>query len=95
MLFGDIQCRETVSVFEAVMFGAGDACVDIGMGSLLGGVALFIAAVVLLRFLGARLVRAVLTKRAVKADESHEDGLTPMPYESPIKSTGAWGSDLV
>ena len=91
MLFGDIQCRETVSVFEAVMFGAGDACVDIGMGSLLGGVVLFMGAVVLLQYFGVRLVRRALGKRRVEVVSADEAELKPMPYESPIKSTGAWG----
>ena len=91
MLFEADVCRETVNIFEALIFGAEGACLDLSMGSLLGGVALFMGAVVVLRFLGARLVRALLSKRKVDAPEPDDGALKPMPYESPIKSTGAWG----
>ena len=92
MAFHNVQCVETVSVVEAVIFGSGEACISIGLGSLLGGVTLFILVVVVLRYIGARLLLSALSKRSAKDNDRKEVGLKPMPYESPIKSTGAWDS---
>lgn len=91
-------CQDTVSILHAVFFGAGEACVDIGVMSLLGGVAVFLAAVVALRIAGSfvllRIWSAVRGTRSTQQDAAQtpaEDGLKRLPYESPIRSTGAWG----
>lgn len=92
MILDVATCRETVSILHALVFGAEGACVDIGLASLLGGVAVFVGAVVVLRFVGARIVRRVLGQRQkVEVAPEETPGLTRMPYESPIRSTGAWG----
>lgn len=99
MLFEPATCADTVSIFEAVLLGTSGACIDIGMTSLLSGVALFIGAVILLRFVGATILRRLFPSLRRKTEtidppehNSNEDGLQRMPYESPIRSTGAWGS---
>lgn len=95
-------CTKTVSIFEAVIFGANGACIDISLSSLLGGIAMFATAVIVLRYVGSRLLHRLLgldrPKTAAPGPEPKDDrphdteaGLTPLPYESPIKSTGAWG----
>ncbi|NKB26731.1 MAG: hypothetical protein GKR99_03880 [Rhodobacteraceae bacterium] len=94
------DCNETISIVEAVFFGADGACVDIGMPSLLAGVALFVAMVVALRFLGTAALSRILPSRrrerelpaAAEMDQAKRETLQPMPYESPIQSTGAWGN---
>ena len=99
MLFEPGTCAETVSILRALIFGADGACVDIGPTSLLGGVAVFIGAVVLLRFAGATVLRRLFPSLGRKGKELEardakpaDKGLKRMPYESPIRSTGAWGS---
>ena len=98
MLFEANTCAETVSILTAVLFGADGACVDIGPTSLLTGVALFIGAVILLRYVGASLIRRIFPSLGRKenlndpAPLTADKGLKRMPYESPIRSTGAWGS---
>ncbi len=90
-------CRTTVSILEAIVFGAGNACVDIGTTSMLSAVAVFIGAVVLIRFIAMRLLRVIFPglfgkKRTANVPPVQPDnGLQRKPYESPIKSTGAWG----
>lgn len=97
-MFETAECRETVSVVESIVFGADGACVDLGIASLLGGVALFIAAVVALRFVGMSVLRSIFPSlrrenaaTEKKIEQTGEDGLQRQPYESPIQSTGAWG----
>lgn len=87
-------CRETVSIIEALIFGANGACIDLGLPSLLGGIALFIGAVVVLRVIGSAVLRRILPSRAKPrepAPSPEDTGLKPLPYENPIESTGAWG----
>lgn len=98
MIFTEAACTATVSILEAIFFGPNGACIDIGLTSLLGGVVLFIAAVVALRLLGSALLRRAIpalrrrpSELMAASSEPHPNGLDPMPYESPIKSTGAWG----
>ena len=98
MLFEANACRETGSVIEALIFGAGDACIDLGLGSLLTGVALFIGSAVALRVFGSwALRRAFGSLRRPKylpppfVEAPEETGLQRMPYESPIRSTRRWG----
>ncbi|MEM9426347.1 MAG: hypothetical protein AAGA06_06565 [Pseudomonadota bacterium] len=98
MLFGANACRETVSVIEALIFGAGDACIDLGLTSLLSGVALFIGCVVALRIIGSWALRrafgALRRPRDVANNPVHspeDECLQRMPYESPIRSTRRWG----
>lgn len=98
MLFGANACRETVSVIEALIFGAGDACIDLNMPSLLSGVALFIGCVVALRIIGSWALRqafgALRRPKEMPESPSHmpeDEALQRMPYESPIRSTRRWG----
>lgn len=46
------NCRETVSILEAIAFGTGGACIDLGMASLLTAIAVFVLAVVILSRFG-------------------------------------------
>lgn len=98
MLSNAALCKETVSILQAVLFGVDGACVDINLMSLLGGVALFIGLVVLLRLIGSTLLRRAFPflrrqKSTIKQESAPQtdEGLQRMPYESPIRSTGAWG----
>ena len=95
MLF-DTPCADTVSILEAVLFGAGDACIDVGLTSLLGGVVLFIGAVVVLRLIGMLVLRRIFPRlrrqkneRALQTPPS--DGLQKLPYEGPIRSPSTLG----
>ena len=49
------DCIETVSILYAVIFGAGDACVLISMGSILTAFAAFMVLVVLAQYVARRL----------------------------------------
>lgn len=49
------QCTETVSILYAIIFGAGDACINIGIGSLLGAFAAFMGIVIVLQYVARRL----------------------------------------
>ena len=93
------ECKETVSIIESIFLNADGACVDLGFTSLLGGVALFVGAVVALRLIGVTVLRSIFPslRRDNAASETKtknmgEEGLQRLPYESPIRSTGAWGS---
>ncbi len=91
-------CNETVSIVQAVVFGAGEACIDIGLTSLLGGVFLFIGLVVVLRFAAAALLRRIFP-HLLRNNAGATKGIAPppntgpkrLPYESPIRSTPRWG----
>lgn len=48
-------CTETVSILYAIAFGAGDACVDVGAGSILTAFAAFMVLVVIAQFLTRKL----------------------------------------
>lgn len=98
MTFTADACQHTVSIIYAIFFGARNACIDVGLTSLLGGVVMFILAVVTLRFLGVLILRRVfpaLRRKNAEASDPpsapSEEGLKRLPYESPIRSTGAWG----
>ena len=93
------ECSETVSIVEAVLLGADGACVDIGIASLLAGVALFVSMVVALHFLGITILRRIFPSLrresgipAKKIEQKGDGELQRLPYESPIRSTGAWGN---
>jgi len=100
MLFGE-TCRETVSIIEALLLETGDACVRLDIWSILGGVFVFIALVVVLRFLGASAInKAFASSPSYEVDESSiaaptskPETLNKQPYKSPIESTGAWGGE--
>ena len=99
MIFDADACAETVSIIEAILLGADGACIDIGLTSLLVAVALFIGSVVALRTIAAALVRRIFPSTKSKnvvsenlTDPAPNKELKRMPYESPIRSTGAWGS---
>ncbi|MGR3511926.1 MAG: hypothetical protein ACU0GG_04125 [Paracoccaceae bacterium] len=101
MLFDASPCQSTVSLLEAILFGADGACVDLGLPSLLSALAVFVVGVVVLQWAARRAVRGLFPNRR-SAEPSftphpapkpapEDTGLKPLPYESPIKSTGAWG----
>lgn len=99
-MFQANACSETVSILRAVIFGADGACIDIGLTSLLGGVALFIGLVVALRFAAAALLRRVFPQLRRKNTgpidaiaQPPDAGLKRLPYESPIRSIRRWGRD--
>jgi len=98
-MFEQTTCTTTVSIVEAIIFGTNGACINIGMPSILGLVAGFVVAVVLLRLMGMWVLRRVfpsLRRKSRARRQSDEEppaaALKSMPYESPIRSTGAWGS---
>ena len=93
-------CAETVSILEAIVFGAGGACIDIGMTSLLGAVAGFVVCVLLIRYVAMQVLRQVFpglrrtgARKVAMPAEPQDTGLQPLPYESPIRSNGAWGGE--
>jgi len=101
VMFITVVCNETVNIIEAILFGSDDACIDVGLASMLGGVALFIGSVLVLRYIGISILRRILPSLRRKKSNPHiaaetppEDRLLRMPYESPIRSTGAWGRKL-
>ena len=96
MLFEATACTETISILEAIALGGDGACIDIGLSSVLGAVAGFIAVVLLIRFVAMQVLRRIFPGLARKqrrsASMTHEpDGAVPLPHEGPIRSTGAWG----
>lgn len=52
-MFG--TCTETVSILEAMIFGAGDACVMLSTSSILTAFAAFIVLVLIAQFIARRL----------------------------------------
>ena len=56
-------CPDTVSGLEALILGADGACIDLGLGSILGLVAAFVAAVVILKVTGRTLLNLVFARR--------------------------------
>ena len=91
-------CNETISIVQAVVFGADEACIDIGLTSLLGGVALFIALVVAFRSAAVALLRRIFPQLRHRNAGATEDIVPPpdagpkrLLYESPIRSTPRWG----
>ncbi|MCB2116979.1 MAG: hypothetical protein KDE00_11940 [Rhodobacteraceae bacterium] len=81
-MFETEVCEKTVSLPRAILFGADGACVDIGTGSLIGFVALFIAAVVALKLFGRALfdrfvVRPAGDKLAARRSGSAEPSTPP------------------
>lgn len=49
------ECTETVSLLYAIVFGAGDACIMVSMGSLLTALVVFLMLVILAQFLARKL----------------------------------------
>ncbi len=98
MLLG-ADCSETVSILESLRLETGDACISLGLPSLLAGVCLFIAAVVVLRTVALAILRGEIAwmrfeNKEIPMDREFDpepETLKRQPYESPIKSTGAWG----
>jgi len=77
------ECRETVSILYALTFGAGDACIDIGVWSLMSAFAAFILIVVILQLLARRLW-ARLTR--VPADNApRPDAAAGRPLDKPFQ----------
>lgn len=87
-MFQNAGCVEIVSLLWAVTMGADGACIDLGMSSLLTAIGFFIFAVFFVSLVGGRIVRRILATvfGKKKTAEVPENG-----YESPVKSTGAWG----
>lgn len=94
-------CDETVSIIEALLTDTGSACISLGLPSLLAGVCLFVAAVVVLRTVALAIIRGSLGWMRVKDTEllmesefaPEPEALKQKPYKSPIESTGAWGGE--
>jgi len=61
-------CVETVSILYAIIFGAGDACVMIGLWSILSAFGAFIGIVVVLQFLARKLWARLTTPRKAFSD---------------------------
>ena len=91
-------CSETVSILYALIFGAGDACINLSIGSLLGLFAGFLLALFALQYLARRLVARMTRPPAQPFDPSDPTapsdqpkprlGQVPaQPYESPIKKS--------
>lgn len=88
-------CTETVSVLYAIIFGAGDACIDISIGSLMWAFAAFMVVVVILQF-GARKLWALVTgpartpatERRVGTIYDDEPPQDVKPDEGPIRTYG-------
>lgn len=56
-------CTEVVTILTALIFGAGDACVDIGLRSVLPALLVFVVCVVVLQFLARRLLSRLFGRR--------------------------------
>jgi hypothetical protein len=52
-------CVETVSILYAIIFGAGDACIEIGAASLLSALAAFMVAVIIAQFFARKLWKRI------------------------------------
>jgi hypothetical protein len=48
-------CIQTVSILDAIIFGANGACIDVSTGSILAAFAAFMGLVVIAQFLARRL----------------------------------------
>ncbi|MEM9970949.1 MAG: hypothetical protein AAF762_07600 [Pseudomonadota bacterium] len=77
MIFEMGRCEETVSFLWAMIFGAGEACVDMGVTSLVTAIVAFMVAVAALRFVGSWVIR-----RAFSAPSARE--LPPLPDTPPL-----------
>lgn len=85
-MFGTTTCRETITLWEAVLFGAGDACISLGTGSIMSLIALFLAAVLILKSLATFVIMRLFGqhyKRKKAAIDAAYDART----DSPIRST--------
>lgn len=91
MAFGATQaCTTTVSVLEALVFGAGEACISVGMWSVLGALLPFVVGVTILQFIARRALAKLVGRnppKKVRKKSSPQD----LSYDGgPIDSTGAW-----
>ncbi|MEO1637673.1 MAG: hypothetical protein AAFU41_00325 [Pseudomonadota bacterium] len=75
------ECTETVSILEAVIFGAGDACVMISGASLFWAFAAFILVVVILQFIARRIWQGITSGSS--PDNSFDD---PKPRTGQVSS---------
>ncbi len=90
-MFGD--CTETVSILQAIVFGADGACVMLSTGSILTAFAAFIVLVVIAQFLARRLW-AKLMQNSVSVENDLIDPTGDHPFhddpnyrDSAIRST--------
>lgn len=83
-------CAETVSVLHALIFGAGGACVDVGLGSLAPVFPVFVGAVLVLQFAARRALAALFPKGdKAPAPEPRGPLLNGPDYDGgPIRSQG-------
>ena len=49
------ECSETVGLLYAILFGAGDACIMLSMGSILTVLAAFFVVVIIAQFIARKL----------------------------------------
>ncbi len=49
------ECAETVSILYAVVFGSGDACIMLSMGSVLTALAVFFVLVIIVQLIARKL----------------------------------------
>lgn len=78
-------CKETVSILQALVFGAHGACIDLSLASILMAAGAFVAAAVLLKVFGlgllvllARPLRSLLARKS--------DGQDSPPDAGPIRT---------
>ncbi|MCK0096200.1 hypothetical protein MWU60_11510 [Yoonia sp. F2084L] len=76
-MFGD--CTETVSILQAIVFGADGACVMLSTGSILTAFAAFIVLVVIAQFLARRLW-AKLMQNSVSVENDLIDPTGDHPF---------------
>ncbi|PJI92952.1 hypothetical protein BC777_1819 [Yoonia maricola] len=72
------ECTETVSILYAIVFGAGDACIEIGTSSILMAFGAFMVLVVIAQF-AARWIWKQITqpRQTVEADRFEPDMFEP------------------
>lgn len=90
-MFDTVTCRTSVSLWEAVLFGAGEACISLSVGSIMSLVALFVLAVITLKlaatFVITRLIGSHYKRKKAAIDAAY-DARTPPPIDDgPIRST--------
>lgn len=73
------NCRETVSILYAIVFGAGDACIMLSTSSILIAFGAFIGVVVVAQFIARRLW-AKLTQPKTFKSETFIDPVGDHPY---------------
>lgn len=73
------ECTETVSMLYAVIFGAGDACIEMSTTSILTAFGAFMVLVIIAQFFARRLWSR-LTKRNAPVEYDDIDPHRQSPY---------------